>query len=635
MKYNDNTQIHKAKKKLSPEHKKLRKLFFILTGFLSTLWIIIRVIPKPQRATYPCVKASAPWASAFIVYLLGLSGSFLSFKKFKQALKTAKYPVSIGLLILAVLFASISLRYVPSETIASVLSGPALGANTPIGVAKGIFPGRVVWIHDADATNENFTNTLGDYWFQDTDQHVVDGMLNSGIKNIAGDTNIFQAWNLIFSYFNKSHDKGSIGYSKGEKIYVKINLTNSCCCSWNNNTEKISSLEHMDATPQLCHALLDQLVNIVGVEQPDIYLGDPFRRFHDIYWDMLHADFPDVHYMDGNGFNGRKKTTLTAQEILVFSDGKNSSRIPREYVDASYFINMPCLKTHDQGGITLTAKNHQGSVIEWGKDPEAQSALFMHYSLPANNPGYKKYRHLVDYMGHEQLGGKTLLYIVDGIWAGKNWDGTIEKWNMPPFSGDYPSSLFVSLDPVAIESVCYDFMLEEYKNKGESEKYPYMEGTDDYLLQAADKAYWPSGIIYDPEGDGSKIGSLGVYEHWNNAMDKQYSVNLGSGNGIELVSAGADYNFEFTGTSSRQNEMSLKIYPQPARNFLCIQFPGQMRKLNSFSISDMNGKIIVNKPVVSAESQLSLDVSGIPSGTYIIHLTVSDGSLYNSIITIQ
>ena len=28
--------------------------------------------------------------------------------------------------------------------------------------------------------------------------------------------------------------------------------------------------------------------------------------------------------------------------------------------------------------------------------------------------------------------------------------------------------------------------------------------------------------------------SQGVHEHWNNATDKQYTRNLGTGNGIEL-----------------------------------------------------------------------------------------------------
>ena len=78
----------------------------------------------------------------------------------------------------------------------------------------------------------------------------------------------------------------------------------------------------MDTSPQLCLALLRQLVNEAGVAQSDIYLGDPFRRFHDVYWNMMHTEFPDVHYMDGNGYNGREQTTLTSEAILKFSDGK-------------------------------------------------------------------------------------------------------------------------------------------------------------------------------------------------------------------------------------------------------------------------------------------------------------------------
>ncbi|MHC4323894.1 MAG: hypothetical protein ACYSUX_06445, partial [Planctomycetota bacterium] len=47
----------------------------------------------------------------------------------------------------------------------------------------------------------------------------------------------------------------------------------------------------------------------------------------------------------------------------------------------------------------------------------------------------------------------------------------------------------------------------------------------------------PSGMFYDPdhEGNVSRLESLGVYEHWNNPKDKQYSRNLGTGHGIELV----------------------------------------------------------------------------------------------------
>ena len=40
--------------------------------------------------------------------------------------------------------------------------------------------------------------------------------------------------------------------------------------------------------------------------------------------------------------------------------------------------------------------------------------------------------------------------------------------------------------------------------------------------------------VTDPDGDGVILASLGVHERWNNPTDKQYSRNLGTGNGIEL-----------------------------------------------------------------------------------------------------
>ena len=40
-----------------------------LAGLVSLLWFLIRVIPKPSRAAYPCQRAAFPVASAFVVWL--------------------------------------------------------------------------------------------------------------------------------------------------------------------------------------------------------------------------------------------------------------------------------------------------------------------------------------------------------------------------------------------------------------------------------------------------------------------------------------------------------------------------------------------------------------------------------------
>jgi hypothetical protein len=67
-----------------------------------------------------------------------------------------------------------------------------------------------------------------------------------------------------------------------------------------------------------------------------------------------------------------------------------------------------------------------------------------------------------------------------------------------------------------------------------------MSGAHDYLHESALANNPPSGTIYDPENDGIILESLGVHEHWNNSTDKQYSRNLSTGEGIELIQSIVD-----------------------------------------------------------------------------------------------
>jgi len=142
-----------------------------------------------------------------------------------------------------------------------------------------------------------------------------------------------------------------------------------------------------------------------------------------------------------------------------------------------------------------------------------------------------RYRATVDLLGHPRLGGKTILTLIDGLYAGQSWDAVPVKWQMAPFNDDWPSSIFLSQDRVAVDSVAFDFLYTEWTT------HPHMSGADDYLHEAALIPSPPSGANYDPNDDGGLTESLGVHEHWNNATDKQYSRNLDpiNGTGIELV----------------------------------------------------------------------------------------------------
>ncbi|MCP4411299.1 MAG: hypothetical protein GY808_01815, partial [Gammaproteobacteria bacterium] len=176
-----------------------------------------------------------------------------------------------------------------------------------------------------------------------------------------------------------------------------------------------------------------------------------------------------------------------------------------------------------------SSKNHFGTFVT-----KSRNAAHWHYSLPVSegggdvtNPGYGLYRGLVDIMGHKDLGDKTILFLFDALWSSTNNANPPIKWRMAPFNDDYPSSIFASMDPVAIESVGFDFLYAEfgpdhptegdYDPQDKKGPFPRYSGVDDFLHQAADSLNWPEGLIYDPENDGTPLArSLGVHEHWNN-----------------------------------------------------------------------------------------------------------------------
>lgn len=131
-----------------------------------------------------------------------------------------------------------------------------------------------------------------------------------------------------------------------------------------------------------------------------------------------------------------------------------------------------------------------------------------------------------------------MLTLIDGLYSGRSWDSHPIRWDMAPFNGDWPSSIFLSQDPVAADSVAFDFMDNEWDaSPNNINGYPQKSGADDYLHEAALVPSPLSGVNYDPNNDGGLTESLGVHEHWNNATDKQYSRNLDpiNGTGIELV----------------------------------------------------------------------------------------------------
>jgi len=508
---------------------------FPIGGVLALMWFLIRVIPKPSRATHPCQQVAFPLASGFVIWLIGAIGSITAIRKAKRCLAQSRYILCVILVVVG--FGSVWLAQ--SITAEKVVLADEPITNAPIGIAKGIHPGRVVWVYDPDATDWGGPGD-GHWWESShTNQAVVDGMMSRAIRALSGEPSDAAAWDALFRYFNEAHGKGNIGYKAGEKIIIKVNFV-GCIRIWNRSSVtniedyNLRNADYMNTSPQMIIALLRQLVDEAGVKESDITVGDTLCYFPNEYYNLCHAEFPDVRYLEYLGKFGRTAAKLSSVPLYWSTPdaaGKQTDYVPQSYVEADYLINLANLKSHnDQAGITLCAKNHYGSLV---RKPARSSGYYdLHKDLPFTTPGMGHYRPLVDLMGHTHLGGKTLLYLIDGLYAGKHAkERAPRKWNSRPFNGDWSSSLFASQDPVAIDSVGFDFLWTEWDDA------PHRSGTNDYLIEAALADDPPSGTFYDPDhkGNVTRLASLGVYERWNNPTDKQYSRNLGTGKGIELV----------------------------------------------------------------------------------------------------
>jgi hypothetical protein len=492
------------------------KISFVFAGLGSTLWFLLRVIPKPQRATYPCMQAAAPMMSGFIIWIISLIGTVTLFRSVHLQYRRYRY-VSGSLILLGAIAGLVLIQSIPSNIATARENADwIITPNQPVGVAQGIHPGRVVWVHDPAVTN--WDGKTGNWWDEQVcSQSEADKMIRQSLLTLTGAKNEKKAWTELFKSFNQKNKRTGKGYQSGEKIAVKINT---------NNTYGHENSPEINATPQMVLALLKSLVNEGSIPQEKITVFDASRFITDNIFDKCHATFPGVIFVDIIGGAGRAKSTYTEGAIPYSVDnGKLATGLATCAVEADYLINMALLKGHVGQGVTLCAKNYYGVTSihnDWRKNA--------HNNFDPDRNGRPKYLTFVDFMAHKDLGRKTMLFLIDGVYGCKLVNGPPgPKWQMAPFNNNWGCSLLASQDPVAIDAVGLDLLRTEWPDA------PDMAFSDQYLFEAAMIDNPPSKTVYDPQRMGEKFTSLGVMEHWNNPTDMKYSRDLGRKVGIELV----------------------------------------------------------------------------------------------------
>jgi len=410
--------------------------------------------------------------------------------------------------------------------------------NAPVGTGVGVRAGRVTWVHDPRASS--WDGQGGRAW-KHSDQVVVDRMLADAVRSLGGEDDPGAAWHALFADLNERRGRGPLGYQPGETIAIKVNA---------NADGSIRG----DTTPMSAHALLAQLVDAAGIPPASITVYDASKRISNAWLDVCteHDErFEGVSFAVHRGpsigrTRGRVIVAFDPSITLGFSDprvpspanGHPPTHFPTCVTGADYHIDLAAMKQHPLTGVSLCAKNLFGSMYHEGGWNEGWSPEHLHefVDVSIEEPGAPAdgtYSAFVDLMGHPEIRDKMLLYLVDGLYAGKgDQDAVPQRWNIEPFGGGWTCSLFASQDWVALESVVIDVMRAE----AAVEPLPALQGTvDNYLHEAALAEASPSGTVYDPDGDGIPLGSLGIHEHWNDPENRQYSRNLGREHGIELV----------------------------------------------------------------------------------------------------
>ncbi len=538
---------------------KFARIGATVVGFSALVWFLLRVIPKPSRATYPCQRAAFPVASAFVLWLCGSVAGVFSFASLRQLVRRYRW-AAVGFCALTLVAGGAWLmhsRAISAAEISTRYNFEPKQRNVPLGTARGVYPGRVVWARDPKAAHwTGHLESATDQWWMEgsTDQPRVDAMLSATLRKLTGAATDDEAWKTIFTYYGHARGLDKTGYHSGEIVAVKVNLNNSSIQGPGNI---------VNVSPQVALAMVRQLVEHAHVPAGDIVVYDVRRDIYPGLLTKIWSEYKDVRFLQAdppdpaqpkNPGYGNYHGLEAAQWVEGVSYSANTYHdaklIPQQIMDATYIVNLALLKAHsypyaaseggDEGqtGITMTGKNHFGSIKG---TPE------LHYAINTNQGATPHaYSPIVDLSASPNLGAKTILYVLDGLYCARRHQSYPLHFPNAPFDNrvepyantDWPSSILASLDGVALDSVGLDILVSQTKNNLDANNHPRImirENADDYLQEEALADHPPSGTAY--RQNGKPVSSLGVTEHWDNDLSRLYSRNKDpkTGHGIELI----------------------------------------------------------------------------------------------------
>src|SRR3972149_3727504 len=300
---------------------------------------------------------------------------------------------------------------------------------------------RVLRIHGSKVIpNANF---VSDPYLDSIRDDKLEEMLGEGVKEFTQQKNLKTAWLDILT-----------NYKKGDKVAIKPNF------NFLNHGYKFTI-----TSPQLINSVVKQLIETVGISPQEIFLYDLCKKIpNDIVRNRISYPINYVERMDSKTivdkirlrlYYGLASADLDAEikmrESIIDKNGSPiKCYIPKVVTQAQHLINMPLLTNHIFIANSGSLKNHYGTV---------RFSNFNAY--PGVLHGKVLNKSIVDINQHPQIRNKTRFIIGDGLFGVFDRGEGDGKKVWKSFDNNFPKSIFMSKDPVAIDSVMASMVIRE------------------------------------------------------------------------------------------------------------------------------------------------------------------------------
>lgn len=292
---------------------------------------------------------------------------------------------------------------------------------------KWDYSANAPWDHTVEMTKTQ-PGVIKERYYDFMNDRVVGVMLEKGLRELTGERSAARAWRSLLP-----------GFSPRQRVTLKLNMNNA-------SFEETITTNRMDQTMPLVNAVLDGLIGGLGLAPANITLLDGSRWFHPVIM-KGRCRYEGVRWVDS-----KSPDLWDSGESVQFTRDQPTPGgrfwMPRDYTGADHIINLCLMKNHGCG-ITGAMKSHFGAI---------PSPKMLHEGL-----GDKSC--LADVCATPSIRGKVRVNIADALFA--NWHGNVwspRPWNTFPEAS--PNSLLLSRDPVALDSVMLDHIVEEIGTQG-------------------------------------------------------------------------------------------------------------------------------------------------------------------------